>query len=197
METNTPNHNPVQRLGWLLLSLILIALDQLSKWYVTEALYKPKMGLQGLGFMDWYSLTPERLPPFNMEITSFFNLVMVWNTGVSFGLMRGQDKGPILLIALASAITLFFLIWLLRTNDKLHGICFAIIIGGALGNMIDRARFGAVIDFLDFHAFGYHWPAFNVADICVVVGVTLLIIASFVFDLRTKGQYRKPVPENK
>lgn len=78
----------------------------------------------------------------------------------------------------------------MRTSHLLYGIGYALVIGGALGNVIDRARFGAVIDFLDVHAYGYHWPAFNVADISVVTGIGLLIIVSLFFDLEAKKRYR-------
>jgi signal peptidase II len=79
----------------------------------------------------------------------------------------------------ALGIVAMFGTWLWRADKHMQGICYALIIGGALGNIIDRARFGAVIDFLDFHAMGYHWPAFNVADSAITLGVTLMLLESF------------------
>jgi signal peptidase II len=181
--------NP-KNLIWLLLSFAVLLLDQLSKWAITETVLRPQYGAMGSSFLDWYKVTPDILPYTSIPVTSFFNLVMVWNTGVSFGMMGNHGAyGPIILIAMATAITLFFTLWMLRTADKGHKFCFALIIGGAAGNIIDRARFGAVIDFLDFHAFGYHYPAFNVADMAVVIGVILLIILSIVFDILRKDGY--------
>ena len=81
--------------------------------------------------------------------------------------------------------------WLWSAEKHFHGLCNALIIGGALGNVIDRARFGAVIDFLDFHVKGYHWPAFNVADMSVVSGISLLMIVSLFFETKTRQRYRK------
>ncbi len=111
-----------------------------------------------------------------VEVTSFFNFVLVWNTGISFGLLQTDGElGRWLLIALALAIAtilLFWLRWEQRTPPKL---AIWLILAGALGNVGDRIRFGAVVDFLDFHAFGYHWPAFNVADSAIVVGAVILV----------------------
>lgn len=194
METISKPINALRRrIFWLALAVLIIALDQVSKWMITEGLYRPMIGEPSLDLLAWYQNTPELIPFLRLEITSYFNLVMVWNTGVSFGMLGDHGaNAPMILIALASAITLIFLIWMMRINDHPHGVCFALIIGGALGNIIDRARFGAVIDFLDFHAYGYHWPAFNIADMCVVVGVILLMAVSIGFDLVTKHRY----PEN-
>jgi len=119
----------------------------------------------------------------SIEITPFFNLVTVWNRGVSFGLFSNDlDYGPYLLIALSLAISIGFAIWAFRTKDKIHHLCIALVIGGALGNVVDRVQFGAVFDFLDFHVFGFHWPAFNIADSAICVGVFILMIYSFLFE---------------
>lgn len=178
-----------RRLYWFGFALLIILLDQLTKWYVTEMILRPAGGADLLG---WYINPPPPLPFVGMEITSFFNLVMVWNPGVSFG-MFGKIGGimPYILIGLALVISGLFTKWMLETQNRFHGLCYAMIIGGALGNVIDRARFGAVVDFLDFHAFGRHWPAFNIADMAVCIGVGLLITTSLLFDLREKQSYRK------
>ena len=141
----------------LLLSALTILLDQLSKWWVLDVV--------GLG---------SRL---QIEVTSFFNLVLVWNHGISFG-MLSDHRAPILLMVLAAVIVCILLIWLAKVNDRLTALGIGLVVGGALGNVIDRARFGAVADFLDFHVAGLHWPAFNVADSAIFMGVVVLCIES-------------------
>lgn len=112
-----------------------------------------------------------------LAVLPFFNLVEVWNPGISFGMFRELVHGQWLLSASAIGITLFLLRWLWRTDDRLTAAALCLIIGGAVGNTIDRLRYGAVADYLDFHAFGYHWPAFNVTDMAIVVGVGMLLLA--------------------
>ena len=133
--------------------------------------------------VEWFANAPLRLTYAQTEILPFFNIVMVWNQGVSFGLFnQTANYGPLMLVALSCFITLWFVIWLFRKPSPVQSFAIALVISGAVGNVIDRLRFGAVIDFLDFHIAGYHWPAFNVADSCIVVGVILLIIYSLFFE---------------
>ena len=109
-------------------------------------------------------------------VTPFFNVVIVWNTGVSFGLLQsGSSLAPLLLSGLALAIVTALAVWLRRAENRLVASALGLVIGGALGNTFDRLVFGAVLDFLDFHVAGYHWPAFNVADSAIVVGVIALL----------------------
>lgn len=114
-------------------------------------------------------------PP--IEVTPFFNLVMVWNHGVSFGMFSGTDNNymPIALIAVACTISVFLLGWLWRGERIRETLAIALVIGGAMGNVVDRIRFGAVADFVDIHVAGYHWPAFNVADSAIFLGVAWLL----------------------
>ncbi len=171
----------IKRIIWFCIILDILIIDQISKWAITELVLRPISSGQGssLSLIEWYMNAPPILPYAQIQITSFFNIVIAWNTGVSFSMFsNGGAYMPAILIAVALGITLVFTIWMLRTSSHLYGICYALIIGGALGNVVDRARFGAVIDFLDFHAMGYHWPAFNVADMSVVSGVVALIIVS-------------------
>ena len=112
-----------------------------------------------------------------VAVTPFLNLVVVWNRGVSFGMFASAGAlMPWLLSGLALAVVVARGFWLRRVADPLVGVALGLIIGGALGNVIDRVRFGAVVDFLDFHALGYHWPAFNVADSAICVGAALLLV---------------------
>ena len=114
-------------------------------------------------------------------IDGFFRLVIVWNTGVSFGLMGG-DKSlpPWVLSAVAIAVCVGLFLWLRRTDRVFTGWGIGLVMGGAIGNVIDRARWGAVFDFADFHVGEWHWPAFNVADSAIVMGVGLLLLDSLI-----------------
>ena len=113
-------------------------------------------------------------PP--IEVTPFFNLVMVWNTGVSFGLFASDSEaGRWALIALACAISAGLAWWVRTVTTPLLAGSIGAVVGGAIGNVVDRLVYGAVADFFDVHAFGYHWPAFNIADSAIVVGVGLIL----------------------
>ena len=142
----------------IVLAIIAVVLDQASKGWILHDLM---------------------IPPRVIEITSNFNLVLGWNRGVSFGLFN-QDSayGSYILTGVAVAITTGLAIWLWRATTHWAALALGLIIGGAIGNVIDRIQYGAVVDFLDFHAFGYHWPAFNVADTAIFIGAGLLILES-------------------
>jgi signal peptidase II len=142
----------------LAIAAVIVVLDQLSKWWVVEVVMKP---------------------PRTIEITPFFNLVMGWNKGVSFGLFNTDSPLTVwLLPAVAGVIVVVLAVWLTRVDRLLLGAALGFIVGGAIGNIIDRLRFGAVADFLDVHAMGYHWPAFNIADTMITVGAAVLIFDS-------------------
>ncbi len=124
-------------------------------------------------------LVSERGP---MAVTSFFNVVYARNTGMSFSLFSSSGLwGRWLLVALSLAIVLALFVWLRRAQSGWQATALGLIIGGALGNALDRLFFGAVGDFFDFHAFGYHWPAFNVADMAIFGGVAFVILDGFAF----------------
>lgn len=116
-----------------------------------------------------------------IEVTSFFNLVLVFNHGVSFGMFAAQ-KQPLLLTILALGIIALLLRWLWKTPSYLLALGVGFTVGGALGNVIDRVRYGAVVDFLDVHLGTLHWPAFNIADSFVFIGVVVLSVHSMFFD---------------
>jgi signal peptidase II len=122
----------------------------------------------------------------SIEVLPFFNLTMVWNEGISFGMFHGT--GIWILVGLSLIITAIFSVWLTRATVWLQAVSLALVIGGAIGNVIDRLRFGAVADFFDFHALGWHYPAFNIADCAIVVGIALLVIDGIFFEpKRTKS----------
>ncbi len=111
-----------------------------------------------------------------IEIFSFFNLVKVWNRGVSFGMFNQLEHSKIIFSCIQLAIAFILLFWLYN-NQKIHfTYALGFVIGGALGNAIDRIQNGAVADFLDFYISSYHWPAFNLADSFVFIGVAILLL---------------------
>ena len=127
-------------------------------------------------------LALERLPPGRPVhvIDGVFSLTLVMNPGLAFGMLAGTPAGWRWLVALLSIGALAVLavvgLRMLPTGGRLTPWALGLIFGGAVGNLIDRARFGAVVDFLDFYWRGYHWPAFNVADASISVGVVLLAL---------------------
>ncbi len=151
-----------RRLGWpggLLIVAAVVAIDQGVKWLVLETLD----------------------PGQSVRILPFFNFVLVFNRGVSFGLFAGHPLASAwLLSGVALAIVIGLLLWMRREQRTLARFAIWTVIGGALGNVVDRLRYGMVVDFLDFHIQSYHWPAFNLADVAVVGGASLLIWESFV-----------------
>lgn len=116
-------------------------------------------------------------PPRVIPVMPFFNLVLGYNRGVSFGLLSSDNSyAPYALSAFALVIVIVLFVALWRSNNILHTCGFAAIIGGALSNVVDRLYDGAVTDFLDFFIGQYHWPAFNFADTAIICGVVLLLI---------------------
>lgn len=143
----------------ILFSIIICLLDLLTKELIFAILDKQEFAY--------------------IKVTSFFNLVKVYNRGVSFGLFNDLIYGKIILIIIASIITLFLIYWLSKTEQPKIAFALSLVIGGALGNIIDRSIYGAVADFLDFHLFGIHWPAFNLADSSITIGAIILIFDEF------------------
>ncbi|MBE1236413.1 lipoprotein signal peptidase [Phaeovibrio sulfidiphilus] len=142
-----------------LLALLVIAADQASKVWIAFELMNP---------------------PRTIEITGFFNLVLVYNTGVSFGLFsNGSPWSVYALAGLALLVCVALLWWLRRVETRAQMLALGLIVGGAFGNVVDRLVYGAVVDFLDVHAFGHHWPAFNVADSAICVGAAFLVYDAF------------------
>ncbi|RAU23305.1 signal peptidase II [Paramagnetospirillum kuznetsovii] len=152
----------------LSLAALVIVLDQISKWWIMERVMRPD-GVEGTPFFT----------PLRVTVAPFFDLVMAWNRGVSFGI--GNNAGEwnaVILSGLALVIVAVMVVWLRKAESPWLQAALGGIIGGALGNVIDRARFGAVADFLDFHLAGHHWPAFNLADSAISVGAAILVFDS-------------------
>jgi signal peptidase II len=133
-------------------SFLLLILDQFSKWMILEVIMRP---------------------PTRIALMPFVDFVLVWNRGVTFGLLsHHEDWTAWALSGLALAVVGLLLTWLWRTDQRLQAAAIGVIIGGAIGNVIDRLRFGAVVDFISLQ----HYPwVFNVADSAVVIGVGLLL----------------------
>ncbi|MDT8310372.1 MAG: signal peptidase II [Methylophaga sp.] len=147
-------------LKYLWLSLVVIIVDQISKTVMVN-------------WLDLYETVP---------VLPFFNLTLAHNTGAAFSFLAGAGGWQRwFFVVLAAVISLVLIIWMRRLAQtaKLEAISLALIIGGAIGNVIDRLIYGYVIDFIDIYAGGYHWPAFNIADSAICIGAVLLIIDSF------------------
>lgn len=132
-----------------------VIMDQASKWLVLEHMS----------------------PHTAIELTPFLNLFLHFNPGVSFGLLSQHgEQGRWPLTALAALVIAGLVIWALRSRSMAETIAIGTIVGGALGNVIDRARQGAVTDFIDVHAYGWHWPTFNLADVAIFCGIVGLLL---------------------
>jgi lipoprotein signal peptidase len=146
------------RIGLIAAVLVLIA-DQASKWAMLSPLDLPQRGV--------------------IELAPVLNLAMVHNTGVTFGLLTGFGEwGHLLLAGLALCVVAALGVWLRRAETPLAATALGAIAGGAIGNVIDRLRFGWVVDFIDAHLGNWHWYVFNVADAAIVCGVIALVIDS-------------------
>lgn len=146
-------------LPWLGIAVVVVVLDQVTKYWIHQSLTYGQV----------------------IEVLPFLNLVLVYNPGAAFSFLSDQpgwQKNFFIAVAtLASGWVLYLLAR--YPHKRLFCVALALILGGAVGNLIDRIAFGAVIDFIDVHAGGYHWPAFNVADSAITCGAMLLIFASF------------------
>jgi signal peptidase II len=161
----------------------VVALDQITKYLIVSDVFEGHKA----GFLTWLFSKAERIEAAPQKITEFLNLDMVWNRGISFGMLQsGSDMAGYILSAIAAAVAAGFGVWVWRSPDFFKSAAGGLIIGGALGNIWDRLRFGAVADFVDVHVAGWHWPAFNVADSAVCVGVALLL-AQQIFYTREKS----------
>ena len=115
-----------------------------------------------------------------LPVTSFFNFFLTYNKGVSFSLFYNTTSyGPFLLAGMGLLICFFVLYWMIKETDTKTKIGLSLVLGGAIGNIVDRIRFGYVVDFLDFYFNTYHWPAFNLADSFICLGAYFIFIQIF------------------
>ncbi len=154
----------------LFLLVLVIVLDQLTKLWVVNS------------FQLYESLE---------IISGFFNLTYLTNKGAAFGFLAGVDgawRHYFFLTLACIALVLLCLAWYrMRKDHPFYGPALALIAGGAVGNVIDRIRLGSVVDFLDFYVAGHHWPAFNVADSAITVGVTLFLLTTILEERQKKN----------
>jgi signal peptidase II len=143
-------------LPWLILAAIIIVADQFTKTLI-------------LGYYKLGDSTP---------VTSFFNIVRVHNTGAAFSFLANAGGWQRWFFTGIGAVATIFILWMLRSHhgQKLFAFALACILGGAIGNVIDRLLHGYVVDFLDFYVKGWHWPAFNIADSAIFIGAACLIL---------------------
>jgi len=148
-------------LRWLWLTLVCLVLDQVTKHWVA-------------GSMELYQ---------SITVFPFFNITYVHNLGAAFSFLADQGGWQRWFFTVIAAVaSVIFVYWLAKTpkDNRNLGIAFALLLSGALGNLIDRMLLGYVIDFLDFYVGSYHWPAFNVADSVIFIGAALMILDSFI-----------------
>ena len=149
---------------------LLIVLDQISKGILIYMISN-----QVPLFSNAWDLIP--VPYMMNQVTNFFNIVFTWNFGTSFSFFRSLGESYQFIIIFITGLIIGFMFHYFFFKAKSYErVPLMFIIGGALGNLIDRIRFGAVVDFLDFHFGGLHWPAFNFADICISFGIFLYIL---------------------
>lgn len=143
-------------LPWLGLAILIVISDQLSKIWISHIL-------------DYGQV---------IKLTPFFNLMLAYNEGAAFSFLASQTGWQRYFFTAVSIVAIIFIIYLLRRHarQKLFCLSLALILGGAIGNLIDRSLYGHVIDFLDIHVLGWHWPTFNIADCGITIGAVLFII---------------------
>ena len=162
-DTLSPNPSPASGRGelsrWLGLSALVIVLDQISKSGISSHF------VYGESF----------------SVTGFFNLVLAHNKGAAFSMLNDAGGWQRWMFSGIAIIASVWITWLLRRHPQQKLFCFALalILGGALGNLVDRISYGYVVDFLDFHWDGHHFPAFNIADSAITCGAALLLLDSF------------------
>ncbi len=150
-------------------AVLVLAADQGSKYWILNVLDLPRLG--------------------QVVVLPVLNLTMVWNQGVTFGLLRGVGTlGPVLLTVVALAVVAALIVWLRRAETALVAGALGAVAGGAVGNVIDRLRYGAVVDFIHAHAFGWSWYVFNVADAAIVCGVAALVLDNLFPKSRKDGR---------
>jgi signal peptidase II len=145
----------------VLAGVLVLSADQASKWWVLNVVHLPDLG--------------------QVVLLPVLNLTMVWNRGVTFGLLNGFGPwSSVVLAAVALGVVGALAAWLYRAESPMVAGAIGAIAGGAIGNVIDRLRFGAVVDFIHAHAWGWSWYVFNVADAAIVCGVAALIVESLI-----------------
>ena len=162
-------------LAGLAVAIVALAADQAHKYWMIQVYRIAERG--------------------RVEITSFFDLVMIWNRGISYGLLQqdGITGRVVLMVFSLAAVTVLYL-WMSNAASRLVAVSLGLIIGGALGNIADRIMHGAVADFFSFHYVGYYWYIFNLADVAITAGVIGLIIDWLIAPSPSQGSRRTQGP---
>lgn len=159
----------------IVIVIVTFFLDQLTKWWAVG--YLSDQSFLNASFFEQLSYTPQKY------VFPFFDLVLFGNKGISFGLFQTETSFErLLLTAFTGLIILFLFIWLLRSKKTSYIWSLSLIVGGALGNLLDRVRLEAVVDFIYLHIGPYYWPAFNIADTAISIGAVILIIVHIFFE---------------
>ncbi|MDB1135325.1 signal peptidase II [Candidatus Anaplasma sp. TIGMIC] len=137
----------------VLVLIAVLSLDQFSKWYASEVYLS-----QG-----------------SFVVCEYCNVVQLWNTGISFGMFSDMENGNVTFMCITMVIILMLIVMLIRAQGTSKVVWLSVLDSGAIGNFLDRVRFGAVYDFIDLHIGELHWPAFNLADACIVLGVVAFL----------------------
>lgn len=166
----------------LVISCLICSLDLVSKKYVFKIIDQ-----HGSLF------TVNQFEYKEIKVASFFSLVKVLNTGVSFGMFSKINNSNIIFAFIQGGIAIALLFWMYQVKNLYLTIALSLVIGGALGNTIDRIINGAVADFLDFYIGNYHWPAFNLADSAIFVGISMLLIEEFFLKNNQKNNVHKKI----
>ena len=150
----------------VVVAAVAVVVDQVSKYVIVEHVMRPE-GVVGTPY-----LTSKLIP-----LIPFFQLRLSWNPGISFSMFNsGESTTTAILLAVQIAISLVLIWWLRSLDSRWLQVACGLVIGGALGNIVDRAMFGAVADFLDFYVGEWHFPTFNVADSCISVGAAMWLL---------------------
>ena len=147
-------------LRWLWLAALVVVVDQITKYWAETALRYAEP----------------------VELLSWFNLTLLYNRGAAFSFLAGAGGWQrFLVLGIGVVAVTVIVLWLrrLRAHETLTAVGLALILGGAIGNLIDRAVYGHVVDFIDWHYGGWHWPAFNIADAGITVGAVLVVLSGF------------------
>ena len=151
---------------YFLVTLVIFSLDRISKIYVINI-------AEAYGHVDIF-------------INDFLNIILIWNTGIGFGLLSFDQKVIYNLITIIIVIIKFFIFYLIFVSEGLKPYYLILILGGSLGNLFDRIYYAAVPDFIDFNYNGFHWFIFNIADIFITLGIICLIFDEIIFNKKNK-----------
>ena len=160
MPQRSPNMmraKPLPSKQALVLALGLAALDQLSK----------------IAIVFWAGFATHE----TRHILPFLDFTLIWNTGISYGILEGSGEAGRWLLSAVAVFAIGLFLWFLKAGEtRLTGMAYGLLAGGALGNLVDRLWYGAVVDFISLHWAGFYWYVFNPADVWITLGVALLVV---------------------